>query len=181
MKMHRENPRYHKFDKVKIQSEIEQQRIGLLGGLTDFLLAIEANEIAVIQFDHLRKYIQFEIDDVKELIMEFSVYLISIRREMLLTEPGYLNFEKRCKKIGEELNNICSYLYDYRIELMNSMLGEMFDSQVPIRKPRDPKHKILTEVAIKEEVEKEAERRELEALEQGRGKEHPDPEDTDNQ
>lgn len=57
----------------------------------------------------------------------------------------------------------------------------MFDSQVPIRKPRDPKHKILTEVAIKEEVEKEAERRELEALEQGRGKEHPDPEDTDNQ
>ena len=55
LKMHRENPRYHKFDKVKIQSEIEQQSIGLLGGLTDFLLAIEANEIAVIQFDHLRK------------------------------------------------------------------------------------------------------------------------------
>ncbi len=181
LKMRKEKPRYHKFDKAKIDSETLQQWIDITKGLTDFLLAIEANEITVIQFDHLRKYIQFKIDDVRELIMKLSGYLMSTEREILLTEPGYLDFKRRCKKIEEKLREVGSYLFDYRIELMNSMLGEIFDSQVPIRKPRDPEYKILTEVAIKEEVEKEAERRELEALGQDRGKEHTISRGTENQ
>lgn len=181
LKMHRENPRYHKFDKAKIELETHQQRIGLLRGLKDFILAIEANEIAVIQFDHLRKYIQFKVDDANEFIMEYSHYLIVTKREVLLTKPGYLDFRERCKKMNEEFVNICSYLFDYRIELMNSILGETFNSQVPIRKPRDPKYRTLAEVAIKEEVEKEAERRELKFLEQFRGKKHPSPEGPENQ
>jgi hypothetical protein len=43
---------------------------------------------------------------------------------------------------------------------MNSLLGDTFDTKVPMRKPRDPKYKLLTEVAIKKEVEKEAKKRE---------------------
>ena len=43
-----------------------------------------------------------------------------------------------------------SYLIDYRIELMNSMLGEIFDSTVPHRKPKDPNIKTLIEIAKKE-------------------------------
>jgi len=174
LKMYREDPRYHKFNKAQIELKTDQQRVHLMGGLTDFVLAIEANEIAVIQYDHLRKYIQFKVDDVNELIMKFSRYLMVTKREVLLTEPGYLDFKKRCKKIGEELHEIGSYLFDYRIELMNSMLGETFDSQVPIRKPKDPKYKTLTQVAIKEEVEKEAEEREKKFLKQSQ-KEHYEP------
>ena len=170
LKMHRKNPRYHEFQKAKIESEAHQQRIGLLSGLTDFLLAIEANEIAVIQFDYLRKYIHFRVDDVNEFITEFSYYLMTTKKEVLLTEPGYRDFKEKCEKMREGLSEIASYLFDYRIELMNSMLGETFSSQVPIRKPRDPKCKILTEVAIKEEVEKETERRELRMLNKAEGK-----------
>ena len=181
LKMHMKNPRYHKFDKAKIELETDRRRADLMGGLSDFILAIEANEIAVIQFDHLRKYIQFKADDADELIKEFLHYFTVTKREVLLTESGYLDFRGRCKKIREELLEIGCYLFDYRIELMNSMLGEIFDSQVPIRKPRDPKHKTLTEVAIKEEVEKEAERRELKFLERFRGKEPSRSKDTDNQ
>ena len=181
LKMHRENPKYHKFDKVKIELETDQQRISLMRVLTNFILAIEANEIAVIQFDRLRKYIQSEVDGANKLIMEFLDYFMPTEREILLTEPGCLDFRERCKKIKEELDIICCYLFDYRIELMNSRLGETFDSQVPIRKPRDPKYKVLTEVAIKEEVEKEAERRGKEFLAQGPGKEHLDSKGTDHQ
>ncbi len=43
---------------------------------------------------------------------------------------------------------------------MNSLLVDIFDIKVPMRKPRDPKYKLLTEVAIKEKVEKEARERE---------------------
>jgi len=162
--LHRKNPKIFKFNTVKMAFEVDQQRTILLGRSAEFILAIEANEIAVIQFDHLRKYIQFMTDDVNEMIMEFRHYLMMTKTEALWTEPRCSDFEERCKRIFEKLDEIGCYLFDYRIELMNSMLGETFDSQVPIRKPRDPKCKTLTEVAIKEEVEKEANRREKKLL-----------------
>jgi len=160
LKSHVQNPGMFKFNKTEIDLEINQQIVNLLGGSADFILAIEANEIAVIQFDYLRKYIQFKVDDVNELIRDFQKNLASMGIEGLRTEKNYSEFKRKCKEIHGELGNIQSYLFDYRIELMNSMLGDIFDSHVPVRKPRDPKCKILTEVAIKEEVEKEAKARE---------------------
>jgi hypothetical protein len=47
---------------------------------------------------------------------------------------------------------------------LNHFLGDVFQAKVPRRKPRDPRYKILTELAIKEEVEKELERREIGAM-----------------
>jgi len=177
LKNYREDPKYHKFDKAKIELETIRQNSDLIGGEAEFILAIEANEIAVIQFDHLRKYIQFKVDDANELIRQFSDYL----RVVALEKLGYSDLKEKCKRIEEKLHEIGSYLFDYRIELMNSMLGETFDSQVPIRRPRDSRYKTLTEVAIREEVEKEAERRELKFLEQCRGKEPSSPKGPDNQ
>jgi len=177
LKNYREDPRYHKFDKAKIELQTLRQNGDLMRGVAEFILAIEANEIAVIQFDHLRKYIQFKVDDANELIRQFSDYL----RVVALEKLGYSDLKERCKRIEEKLHEIGSYLFDYRIELMNSMLGETFDSQVPIRRPRDSRYKTLTEVAIREEVEKEAERRELKFLEQFRGKEPSSPKGPDNQ
>lgn len=160
LKSHMQNPRMFEFNKTEIDLEINQQIVNLLGGSADFILAIEANEIAVIQFDHLRKYIQFKIDDVNKLIRDFQKNLASMGIEDLRTEKNYSEFKRKCKDLHDELGVLQSYLFDYRIELMNSMLGEIFDSHVLVRRPRDPKYKILTEVAIKEEVEKEAKARE---------------------
>jgi len=39
---------------------------------------------------------------------------------------------------------------------MNSILKDIFEKKVPNRKARDPKYKTLTELAIKEKVEKES-------------------------
>ena len=156
----KKNPTIFKFDKVGIIQEMRKEHENLIQGLTRFLITIESNEIAIIQFDHLRKYIQFQIDDVNDKIDNFERYFNKTEKEKLVSEEGYSEFKENCNEIIEYFVNIQSYLFDYRIELMNSLLGDIFDTKVPMRKPRDPKYKLLTEVAIKEEVEKEARKRE---------------------
>ena len=145
---------------MEIILELRKKYENLIQELTRFLKAIESNEIAVIQFDHLRKYIQFQIDDVNDKIDNFEQYFNKTEKEKLVSEEGYSEFKENCDEIVEYFINIQSYLFDYRIELMNSLLVDIFDIKVPMRKPRDPKYKLLTEVAIKEKVEKEARERE---------------------
>ncbi len=181
LKLHLIDLQGFQFNKAELDSKISQQRVNLWKKCASFILAIEANEIVVIQFDHLRKYIQFEVDDINEVFRGFQQYLVCTTMDNLRKERDSSIFERKCMKIRDKLMSIQNYLFDYRIELMNSMLGEIFDSQVPVRKPRDPKYKTLTEVAIKEEVEKEVERRELKLLEQFRGKEPSSPKGPANQ
>ena len=69
--MHEKYPEIQKFNKVEIDFQIGQQIVNILKGISDVSLIIESNEIAVIQFDHLKKYIQFKTEDVKELIIDF--------------------------------------------------------------------------------------------------------------
>jgi len=142
-----------------INVELPQQNIALWNGLIPFLLAIESNEIAIIKYDHLRKFIQFTVDDAHEAINNFQQYIQSTRIEVLLSEEGLENLEKECKRVEEILFNVTMYLFDYRIELMNQLLGDIFEEQVPRRAPIDPKFKILVEVATKEKVKEEEKRR----------------------
>lgn len=158
--LYRINPTIAKFNKMEIILEVRKKHENLIQGLTGFLIAIESNEIAIIQFDHLRKYIQFQIDDVNDKIDNFEKYFNKIEKETLLSEEGYSELKENCDEIIEYFTNIQFYLFNYRIILMNSLLGDIFETKVPMRKPKNPKYKLLTEVAIKEEVEKEAKKRE---------------------
>lgn len=164
LKLHIESPSIFTFSEAKMKSEIGTHRASIYKGVAEYVLSIEANEISVTRFDHLRKYIQFKVDDVADSIMNFQYYLVHAKMSELKTTKK-LEFDRWCEKIAEELHTIGSYLFDYRIELMNYFLGDIFVFKVPRRKPKDPKYKILTEVAIKERVEKEAKRREKKALE----------------
>jgi len=164
LKLHMEYPDTFKFDLKEINLNIDKNKIELLEGLKDFVYAIEAYEIAIIKFDHLRKYIQLKVDDIVELLKDFQNFLLNTDISELKTNKNQ-QFKERSKKINNELDDIAAYLFDYRIELMNYFLGDIFHTKVPHRKPLDPKHKILTEVAIKEEVEKEVKRREKRVLE----------------
>jgi len=156
---HIQNPMLFSFNKETIGTELNTVNINLLDGLTKFLLAIESNEIAVIKFDHLRKYIQFRVDDAYNLLNDFYKYFVNLDKKELITKEGQEKLKQKCDEIDDKLHDIQAYLYDYRIELMNYFLGEIFHAKIPIRKPRDPKYKILTEVAIKESVEKEEDER----------------------
>ena len=139
--------------------ELPQQNISLWNGVTPFILAVEANEIAIIKYDHLRKFIQFRVDDAHEAINSFREYIQSTRIDVIFSEEGLNTLEKACKKVEESLFDITMYLFDYRVELMNQLLGDIFEKLVPRREPLDPKFKILVEVATKEAVNEEENRR----------------------
>jgi hypothetical protein len=69
------------------------------------------------------------------------------------------SFENECKNVERLLFDIAMYLFDYRIELMNDLLGNVFEKRVPRRQPLDPNFKTLTEMATRESVQAESERR----------------------
>lgn len=158
--LHEKYPEIQKFSKVEIDFQIDQQVINILKGISNLSLIIESNEIAVIQFDHLKKYIQFKTEDVKELIIDFQKYFFKETIKDLLTKKGNSEFTKKCDEIIDNLFIIQWYLFDHRIELMNSLFEDIFDTKVPLRRPKDSKYKLLTEVATKEEVERELKKRE---------------------
>jgi len=138
--------------------------VELLKTYADFILSIESNEIAVIEFDHYRKYIQFQIEDFKELIRKFETYFNKLNLDALNSLDVFSEFKAKCDSLFEMSCTIQSYLFDYRILLMNSFLEDVFKKKVPERETRDSKYKLLTEVAKKEEVEKEEKKREEAAI-----------------
>ncbi|MEA3296013.1 MAG: hypothetical protein U9Q27_02650 [Patescibacteria group bacterium] len=158
--MYEKYPEIQKFNKVEIDFQINQQVVNILKGISNLSLVLESNEIMVIEFDYLKKYIQFKTEDVKELIIDFQKYFFKETIKDLLTKKGNSEFTKKCDEISDNLFTIQCYLFDYRIVLMNSLFGDIFDTKIPFRRPKDSKYKLLTEVATKEEVEKEAKKRE---------------------
>jgi hypothetical protein len=159
LKLHREQPSIFGFDKNRVILDVNGYNIRLSDGSSSFVLAIEGHEIVVTAYDHLRRYIQLRLDDVREAIDDFRSYLISTDIATMKTDEGFAQFKSRCEQIRDDLYSIQSYLFDYRIELMNSLLSDIFKSKVPQRKPLDPKYRILTEIATKEGVAKELEER----------------------
>lgn len=164
LKFHMKYPLIFKFDKTEIGLELSKEDTVLHSKQVKFLLPIEANEIVVIEYNHYKKYIQFRIEDAHNLMRKYINYFGKEPLNTLITKEGYEEFEKRCYQVYESLMDIQAYLFDYRIELMNSTLAEIFDKKVPERNPRDNRYKTLKEVAIKKQVEKESEERDLRAM-----------------
>jgi hypothetical protein len=121
----------------------------------DFATIIEAHEIAVMEFIHLTKFIHFRLADAREEIDEFIQWCYGKSVVELGESEGETEFKNRCAKIEKLLFDITFYLYDMRIKLMNSLVGDIFERHIPIRKPEDPTYRVLTEIATKENVAKE--------------------------
>jgi len=56
--------------------------------------------------------------------------------------------------LSEQFENIISFISDYRVDLMNHFLGNIFEKKIPERQPKDKKYKILKEIATTENIEK---------------------------
>lgn len=152
LKQHIDNPKFFKFDKNSINLEVIKYQPKLRGVMAEFIIAIESNEIVVIKYDHLRKYIQHVFDNAFNIFNNFDNYLLTVDEATLLTKEGVSELSNYCNELFQVFQEINSYLFDYRIEIMNSLLGGLFDQKVPERRPLDPSFKILTEVATKEKV-----------------------------
>jgi hypothetical protein len=133
---------------------ITNQFVILTNALSNFLITYEAYEIAFLEFKHYKEYIQLLIIKMEKELQILIDYLYSNNDEIYL-QINQKVFVDKCNLINDMSIDLLSYLFDFRIEIMNKFMSDTFDATVPDRKPLKGSKKILREVAIKEEVEKE--------------------------
>lgn len=138
----------------------------LLEAHSNWGAVIEANQLTLLDLDHYRLHIQHEaLDRFNDLLNLSSVGYTALLALPQETE-ALTDFAEKAKEVSLRVTYLQAYLYDYRIILLNTMLGDVFDSRVPCRKPLDPEFRRLDDVS-QEEVELEAARREAKAMSGG--------------
>jgi len=131
---------------------------------SDFVFAVEAYEIALLRYHHLRIFIQHRLDDIARAISDLARSFGHLSPAADVPEAELERVRASCETLSNEFHAIQSYLLDYRIEVMNGLLGDLFDRQVPRRHPLSANFKTLTEVATPEAVAAEDQRRVIDAV-----------------
>jgi hypothetical protein len=117
--------------------------------------AFEAYQVAVVPFQHLHDYIfDLSLDGMNQIFRRFGQYLSSVSDNDLLSGHESSNFKSHCAAVADEVLNLQGLLVDFRIELMNGLLRDVFARHVPPRRPLGPQIKRLGEFATPEEVER---------------------------
>lgn len=169
LQSHLDNPLIFKFDLSGTIQEIVKLNEDILTGKDGFDSTFRANEIIFLEFEQYRKFFIMQTNDLFEMVKKFGRYFVKANIDQLRDNSKFQEFKEKCKEIENFSSNMWGYLFDLRILMMNSKLGELFDSLVPRRVPLDPKYKLLTEIATKEKVEKqtkEVNRKAIEFFEQ---------------
>lgn len=122
-----------------------EQNTRLIELWKNFIISIEAYEIILIRFNKLREVLNKEFREMLFMTNNFENYILSLARKKLLKED-LTTLDEKMREIDNKIVDIDCYLRDYRIELMNSMLGDIFHSKVPKRKAKEP-NKTLTQIA----------------------------------
>ena len=133
---------------------INNQFIILTNALSNFLITYEAYEIAFLEFKHYKEYIQLLLIKMEKELHILNDFLYSNDNETNLRINQKV-FVDKCNLINDMSIDLLSYLFDFRIEIMNKFMSDSFNETVPDRKPLKSSKKILREVAIKEKVEEE--------------------------
>lgn len=122
-----------------------EQNTRLIELWKNFIISIETYEIVLIRFNKFKEVLNKEFKKVLSMTNDFENYIIRLSRKTLLKED-LATLDEKMSEIDNKIMDISCYLRDYRIELMNSMLGDIFHSKVPKRKAKEP-HKTLTQIA----------------------------------
>lgn len=125
--------------------EIREQNTRLIELWKNFIISIETYEIVLIRFNKFKEVLNKEFREMLFMTNDFENYILNLARKKLL-KGDLTTLDKKMLEINNKIMDIACYLRDYRIELMNSMLGDIFHSKVPKRKVKEP-HKTLAQIA----------------------------------
>jgi len=132
---------------TNIYLEAREQNTRLIELWKNFIVSIETYEIALIQFNKLREVLNNKFKEILFITNDFEKYILNLaRKQSLNKETDLAELDKKMLEINNKIMDIACYLRDYRIELMNSVLGDIFHSEVPKRKAEEP-NKTLTQIA----------------------------------
>lgn len=130
--------------------------------VTEVVLALEQNELVLPRFRIFRMALfvqsQRTRDKFGDLFPRLTTYLptdVPEERQADLegvqTLPGrdpdaeqLEELEALSEQFHKEVFDLQSYLHDLSIALQNTLLGPLFEGQVPSRRPKDSIHKVIT-------------------------------------
>ncbi len=145
-----------------VYSDTNKHFVGLQQSMSRFAFVVETYQLTVSDLHHLYLYICFRIDDVTQRISSLPIQVPETHA--LTNADARINFQRECANIGESLNNIRLFIGDLRVELMNSLVGPLFDRRAPRRQPLKPSIKTLVELATPEAVAAEQQQRLIDAV-----------------
>lgn len=125
----------------KVSRKVEQYLI-VNPNLSIFVTAFNS-----VQHDITESYNKISQKLMESLPIEVSEDENQAQAKLLRLTIKRENVEYIEEKANVYMNNLftaLSYLYDLTIETQNLLLGEVFGNEVPIRKPLDPKLKVIT-------------------------------------
>lgn len=128
-----------------IHLEAREQNTRLIELWKNFIISIETYEIVLIRFNKFKEVLNKEFRKMLSMTNDFENYIIKLSRKTLL-KGDLATLDEKMSEIDNKIMDISCYLRDYRIEIMNSMLGDIFHSKVSKRKVKEP-HKTLTQIA----------------------------------
>ncbi len=132
----------------------------------DVIFVIEKYEIIQPEIKIFQTAINVALDDMREHYLEILREIMTFLPSVIIDDKGHSrmiakqfpsvqqmnNFKKTYEVFEEALSHLSNWLYDFRIEIQNLLLGNLFNNKVPYRKPRDKKWLVIT--TEKENVKK---------------------------
>ncbi|MEW6009650.1 MAG: hypothetical protein AB1629_08475 [Candidatus Omnitrophota bacterium] len=114
----------------------------------EFLKVYDSNEITVLDFKPIRDEIVKEANNLGNSFYEFhKCYLEKIDNFSSKGIPPIENINEmkdKTKAICEKVMDIVCYVYDFRIEMQNKILGPILGKSVPKREPGDKSVRVLS-------------------------------------
>lgn len=152
LKLSLENSNIYKFDTPDIRQNLLNEKIHLSSSVADFLFSIECFEIAMID---LIQYKIFIVDEIHTLLGNsdnnsdldlIDGILSKICRDFNNRSTYYDDLNQETNRFLERIIEITGWLSDFVILIQNHFLSDVFNTKLPMRKPHNPKCKILTEI-----------------------------------
>jgi hypothetical protein len=158
IKFYNKPPEKFSYDLAEEHGKIINNQNELGNKVRLFFSQIQGYEIIICKYIHYRKFLSYRMDELNNLAYDCTSDLVSPFSK-LNTEEGFKQFEEKCKFLRDKYIAYIGYLQDYRNELMEYFLKDLFKSKVPERVPFDPIFSPLRKIATKEAVEQEEKQR----------------------
>lgn len=127
-------------------SALEAEYNNSFGQVLKILSILEDYEITLNNLSIFKVVIFTMLDELMEQNFALRSYVDKSKAELLgagVSSAIFNSLKSKSDGLHECWMNLSSYLFDLSVECQNQLLGDIFQTEVKPRKPRDPKYKAI--------------------------------------
>ena len=113
-----------------IYNKMGQQTVGLPELWKIFNLRIKAHEIVLTEFEESFNVLKAKFKGSISLTRKFKKLFLDFKKSDNLTKNDLFTLKEKCKTIKGSLSGLGLCLKNYRVEIMNKMLGSIFNRKI---------------------------------------------------